>query len=637
MSSDLLISLSPFLLSGALTLMMGVFCLGRKDVPGARAYGINALAKTLMIAGFVMETASRDLATKIAWDNLQYIPMFIAPVALLVFAHQFTGRPFRLPLWKGLALGAFPVVFLALVFSDPVSAWIATGHHLEYGAHYSVLTYSFGPLLEAAAGYMYVLLALAFLVLIAEFKRVPRHYRTQIKVVMLGMLLPVLGGVLTVFDVSPLVHRDLTPVTFGLASGVVAWGLFRHNLFRRSLIEFEQIWHDLTEGIIVTDRDGVIVAVNPAAVALLDEAYGLVPGEKLQNALQRGYPQLYAAFASHLTTGEPVFNEFQASPRFLQIGVRSLTGFSGVPLGAVLQVHDDTREKALQEWLRAEASSSESTARRAEEQLHENEEQLEMALAGAELGTWDWKVPTGEVTFNSRWVEMLGLEKHEIEPRIESWERLIHPDDLSRARELLQEHLDGRTPMYEAEHRWRHKSGSWVWVLSRGKVISRDSEGRPLRASGTHLDVTERREAQTLQKELGDKLQRAERMESLGLLAGGVAHDLNNLLAPVVGYSQILLKQLEDRPDFAKRVQRIERAGKDAAELVQDLLALARRGRYEMKPLDLNLLVTLPTPARGDRGEIALPRTGRDFRLGSAPEEGHTQSARECLRCHERM
>ncbi|MFZ5450813.1 MAG: PAS domain S-box protein [Thermodesulfobacteriota bacterium] len=134
------------------------------------------------------------------------------------------------------------------------------------------------------------------------------------------------------------------------------------------------------------------------------------------------------------------------------------------------------------------------TARkRAEQELHDTRERLELALRSAELGTWDWKVQSGEVIFNDRWAEMLGYTLEEVEPHVRSWEKLVHPDDLPMVREVLGAHLDDQTPLYETEHRLRHKSGQWVWVLDKGKVIERDAQGKPVRACGTHLDISARK------------------------------------------------------------------------------------------------------------------------------------------------
>ncbi len=104
-------------------------------------------------------------------------------------------------------------------------------------------------------------------------------------------------------------------------------------------------------------------------------------------------------------------------------------------------------------------------------------------------------------------------------------------------------------------------------------------------------DITERKKAEEQKRSYQEKLERAERMESLGILAGGIAHDLNNILGPLVGYPELMLMKLPDDSPLRKQVKRIGRAAQGAADVVQDLLTLARRGRYEMAPIDINDIV----------------------------------------------
>ncbi len=102
--------------------------------------------------------------------------------------------------------------------------------------------------------------------------------------------------------------------------------------------------------------------------------------------------------------------------------------------------------------------------------------------------------------YDRRWAQMLGYTVEELEPVLHTWERLVHPDDRLRAIEAWEAHAHGNNPSYESEFRLRTKLGGWTWVLSRGKVIARDTNGAPLRAIGTHLDITARREAEELLK-----------------------------------------------------------------------------------------------------------------------------------------
>lgn len=125
--------------------------------------------------------------------------------------------------------------------------------------------------------------------------------------------------------------------------------------------------------------------------------------------------------------------------------------------------------------------------------LRTSEDRLQRALDGTNEGFWDWNIVTGEVLFSRRWAEMLGYDLAEIEPRISSWEKRVHPGDLPQCQAALQAHFAGETPQYRCEHRVRARKGDWRWILARGKVTARDEKGQPLQMAGTHNDVTSRR------------------------------------------------------------------------------------------------------------------------------------------------
>lgn len=130
-----------------------------------------------------------------------------------------------------------------------------------------------------------------------------------------------------------------------------------------------------------------------------------------------------------------------------------------------------------------------------EERLRDSEERLELALAGADFGSWNWEIPSGEFTTNDRWHEILGYDNGAIDTTIELWQRLIHPDDRKRVFELLEAHLEGKSATFEAEYRAQTKQGDWRWILNRGKIMRRQPDGSPLRMAGTILDITRRHRA----------------------------------------------------------------------------------------------------------------------------------------------
>lgn len=132
----------------------------------------------------------------------------------------------------------------------------------------------------------------------------------------------------------------------------------------------------------------------------------------------------------------------------------------------------------------------------AEETLRESEERLRLALEGANQGLFDMNLRTGEAVVSAVYVSMLGYEPGEVTPSADWWQKQVHPDDLETATQVLGDCMEGRCLEYRMEYRLRHKSGEWRWILSLGRVVETDGEGRPLRLLGTHTDITERRRAE---------------------------------------------------------------------------------------------------------------------------------------------
>ena len=140
-----------------------------------------------------------------------------------------------------------------------------------------------------------------------------------------------------------------------------------------------------------------------------------------------------------------------------------------------------------------------TSERRAEDKLACERRRLGDIIEATQVGTWEWNYKTGEVIVNEQWAALVGYTLAELAPvSLETWTRLAHPDDLKTATNRIQLYLDGELPVYECEVRMRHKSGKWVWILARGGVSSRAQDGTPLIMSGTHLDITPRKQAEEL-------------------------------------------------------------------------------------------------------------------------------------------
>ncbi|MDP3288943.1 MAG: diguanylate cyclase, partial [Methyloversatilis sp.] len=134
-----------------------------------------------------------------------------------------------------------------------------------------------------------------------------------------------------------------------------------------------------------------------------------------------------------------------------------------------------------------------TSQRRAEQKLLDSEIRWKFAIEGSGDGLWDWNIRDSTVFFSRRWKSMLGFEEHEIGSDLSEWSSRVHPDDMPSVMADVQAHLRGETASFINEHRVRCKDGAYRWILDRGKIVSRDDAGEPLRMVGTHTDVTDRR------------------------------------------------------------------------------------------------------------------------------------------------
>lgn len=256
----------------------------------------------------------------------------------------------------------------------------------------------------------------------------------------------------------------------------------------------ESLLHDaldaLTAHIAVLDGDGVITLINAAWQRFAEQNGGgldCLPGTNYLDVCRQvlsGQDGVEAAAALHgiqqvLDRVQGAFSlvylcDSPTEARWFEMRVLPLRG----PVSGAVVAHEDITARKLTE-----------EARRA------SEERLRLVLDGANDGFWDWNVATGDLLFSPRWARMLGYDPAELEPHFRTWERLVHPEDLPRVWQAAQPHLFGAAMRYGYEYRMLAKHGDWRWILSRGKVTARDAQGQPLRMTGTHTDVTERRQA----------------------------------------------------------------------------------------------------------------------------------------------
>jgi signal transduction histidine kinase len=196
----------------------------------------------------------------------------------------------------------------------------------------------------------------------------------------------------------------------------------------------------------------------------------------------------------------------------------------------------------------------------------------------------DWDVKSGKLSWRQGLRALFGYDSHPKETTISFWDERLHPVDQARTIANIREAFSSDAEQWSGEYRFRCRDGNYLLILERAFIV-RDINQKPVRLIGSLMDVTAR-------KQLHDQLSRSQKMEAFGQLAGGVAHDFNNFLTSILGYSDLLLVETGGKGVVANHVEEIRKAAGRASALTSQLLAFSRRQALEPKVVEVNSIIT---------------------------------------------
>ena len=258
---------------------------------------------------------------------------------------------------------------------------------------------------------------------------------------------------------------------------------------RKSERNFRSITEQMADEVFVIDSIGTLTYVSP----VVEKLFGYLPHEVLGRPftdymLVEDIPEALQVFNSTLQhkTANQIFEvRLKRKDSSLFDGEIHLQYYQDQDISGMIGLIRDISDRKL-----AESKAREMITR------------YEATIDAAQIGTWDWNVQTGEVIFNNRWFEIVGYSPEELaHDSIQTSINLAHPDDFKESRAIAEKHFNGELPYYEIEYRMKHKNGHWVWFLDRGRLISRTADGKPLQMLGTHIDITERKQAEQAMRE----------------------------------------------------------------------------------------------------------------------------------------
>jgi PAS domain S-box-containing protein len=343
---------------------------------------------------------------------------------------------------------------------------------------------------------------------------------------------------------TPVADNGQVTQIVGVARDVTAQKEREEQLNRMSR-RFETVLETMSAAVFLKDTDGQYLLMNQACRELFDVSEGEAAGLTDDDIFPPAVAEKARSDDRQVTEHGDVIEIEETVPTGAGDRVR-LTRKSPV-------YDDDGEITAL-----CGVSTDITDQKQRERELKRLTERFELAVESANLGVWDWDMTTDEVDFGERWVEMLGHSPDEIDSSFEEWQRRVHPDDIGPVEDALDDHIVGKTDLYDAEHRLRTANGEWKWIRTTGRVVERNEDGEPVRTVGIHLDIDQRKTyEQTLQGQL----------DNLEVLNQMVRHDVRNALQLVLAYGDMIEDYVGD--DGEEHLQKILEGGRKAVDITQ--------------------------------------------------------------------
>lgn len=285
----------------------------------------------------------------------------------------------------------------------------------------------------------------------------------------------------------------------------------------------------------------------------------------------------------------------------------------------------DGRHRWLQEYARPEWNEAHTRVvhvlgagrditdqREAEEALRASEQRFARAVAGANDGIWDLNLETGEIYLSPRWKAILGLADDEIGNNPEEWMARVHPDDVERVLGDIAAHLSGETTLFRSEYRLRHHDGHYLWVLVRAVAV-RNPDGSPHLMAGSLTDLTPRKRAEEEARRRQAELAHAQRLSTMGEMAAGLAHEMNQPLAAIVSYARGCERRIasgDARSDeLLYAINQVAAQALRAGEIIRRYRSFVSIGSDRREAVNLNALaqeVALLVKPSADEEQVAI-------------------------------
>jgi PAS domain S-box-containing protein len=548
--------------SGIISISMAVAVLMHKHTLGVHAFA--ALNGSIGLWAFVslFEVCSLDLQTKIFCYSLKYVFIVMVPLSWYIFGLYYSNRLRKIRLSRLAMLSMLPVATLVVVATNRYHQLMFTSLEFVKTTAYVFIFRQFGPWFWIHAAYCYILLFLGFVYLTKQYLDSPSPYRWQGLTLIIGGLVPTIANVAFTSNLTPIPYLDLTPFAFTISGITFMLGIMRFQLLDVAPIAHEVVIQHIEDAILVLDGGQRILNLNPAARALIDLTPAKPIGAKA-NQIFSWWSRMYPQFPSS-SEAEPRIIDLSKNDKRLLLRMNTVPFYCNQRETGMLMTLTDVTDACL-----------------AKEALRDSEERFRSLSENAPVVIFALD-PEGAVTYlNPAWEVISGRNRDDFIGR-PFLDMITEKSEWTHAN-AIEQLLTGRKTVVDLNITIQDQTGCHR-LFNTSVAANSDMKGRVTGIIGLAKDITEERKLQ-------QQLFQSQKMEAIGTLAGGVAHDFNNLMMGM--QANLSLMRLE--PDVAglweDKIQRIENQIQSGASLTRQLLGYARKGQYVVTTVNISRLI----------------------------------------------
>jgi PAS domain S-box-containing protein len=338
----------PLIASALTTLFLGIYAFAkRRNAKGAVSFILCMVVVTLWSSANALEMSAVDFTTKLFWANMQYIAYCYAPVVLVALCMELTGYDQWIRNRKILWLVIIPTIIIILVWTDSIHGLIRYDLHINDNGSFPVLEKKYGSAFFVHAGYSQFLNIYAGVLLIRGVFFKNTVYRKQALSVLIGLSTIVIVNIIYITGLSPVRGIDITPLVFGPAGLIVAWGIFRYKLFDIVPVARAMVIETMDEGIMVLDLQDRILDINPSFEKILGHTTSRIIARRVEEVCSK-IPELVNAC---MVSGNSQSEFSICTNGFVQIfelRISALIDRKGIMIGRLAVVNDITQKKQEQ-------------------------------------------------------------------------------------------------------------------------------------------------------------------------------------------------------------------------------------------------------------------------------------------------